>query len=117
MTNNVGNNDATNTAAISSSKQTSAVASGEPEVSSIIRSSTSTTVKFDDTIEIHMIPRIKDEELEDLYYLQDDIETFQYELYQHAIEIQTALQYGIPINGDDDELAGITGQFQSLLMR
>ena len=125
MTNNVGNNDATNTAAISSSKQTPAVESAESEVANAIRcstselslaSSTTTAVKFNDTIEIHTIPRIDNEQLEELYYLQDDIETFQYEVHQYAIEIQTAIQHGIPVN-DDDQLACITGQFQSVLMR
>ena len=92
------------------------ISSSEEDVS---LSSTTSSVKFNDAVEIHTIPRISEDEIEELYYLSSDIETFQYEVYQQAIELQTAIQYGIVINvdEDDDEFAGITGQFQGLLMR
>ena len=91
------------------------ISSSEEDVS---LSSTTSSVKFNDAVEIHTIPRISEDEIEELYYLSSDIETFQYEVYQQAIELQTAIQYGIVINVDeDDEFAGITGQFQGLLMR
>lgn len=99
------------------SNHTTSSSSGIEEDASL-SSSTSATVKFNDAIEVHRIPRVSEDEIEELYYLSSDIETFQYEVYQQAIELQTAIQYGIVINiEDDDEFAGITGQFQGLLMR